>query len=247
MSSAGTSISSSSRATVPAPKPVRQQPKGLMMRFRPIGFGPGETGRLGTPSSSGESDEEMEDAPAVFQRPVVDEEMEDTPAPTKSKNKSKNKSSSEPTSSHSKRKNTEGTESTKKSSSRPTDDTDDRSLKKLKKKQKESRKSTADNRLASTEPTSTSANSHSHKAADAILTTPDLVSSSKRPSSSLPTEAKGSQESHPSTQKHSNKRSHESERSTDKKGDLPVQVTDPSLTGEERRKKIKKSKHKDSK
>ncbi|EHL02774.1 hypothetical protein M7I_1293 [Glarea lozoyensis 74030] len=53
--------SASSKATVPAKKPVRQQPKGLKMRFLPIGFGEGDGGKLGSESSE-ESDVEMVDA-----------------------------------------------------------------------------------------------------------------------------------------------------------------------------------------
>ncbi|RFU30860.1 hypothetical protein B7463_g5505, partial [Scytalidium lignicola] len=58
------------RATIPTPKPVRQQPKGLKMRFLPIGFGSGNPGTLGVDSSlaesssaESESDEEMRDIP----------------------------------------------------------------------------------------------------------------------------------------------------------------------------------------
>jgi hypothetical protein len=67
---------SSSKATPPAKKPVRQQPQGLKMRFRPIGFGDGEPGRIGSSSSSVEgssssdSDEETEEPPVPFRRPV---------------------------------------------------------------------------------------------------------------------------------------------------------------------------------
>ncbi|PSS09061.1 hypothetical protein M430DRAFT_53620 [Amorphotheca resinae ATCC 22711] len=58
--------------TTPAKKPVRQQPRGLKMRFRPIGFSNGDMGRIGSSSSSeGESsDQEMQDAPAAkFRKP----------------------------------------------------------------------------------------------------------------------------------------------------------------------------------
>jgi hypothetical protein len=51
-----------SKATIPAQKPVRKQPKGLRMRFLPIGFGEGDAGKLGS-ESSGDSDIEMEEAP----------------------------------------------------------------------------------------------------------------------------------------------------------------------------------------
>lgn len=50
----------SKTATVPQKKPVRQQPEGLKMRFKPIGFGSGGTGKIGGESSS-DSDSESED------------------------------------------------------------------------------------------------------------------------------------------------------------------------------------------
>lgn len=65
-----------SNAAPQAKKPIRQQPPGLKMRFRPIGFGDGEPGRIGSSSSSVEeesindSDEKMEESPVVFRRPV---------------------------------------------------------------------------------------------------------------------------------------------------------------------------------
>ncbi|KUJ14701.1 uncharacterized protein LY89DRAFT_686368 [Mollisia scopiformis] len=97
MNDADASLPLSSRATVPATKPVRQQPTGLKMRFRPIGFGAGKMGTIGSTSgdssADGASDEEMEDAPAAFRRPVSEEsdgEMEEVP-PTSSKSKRKEK------------------------------------------------------------------------------------------------------------------------------------------------------------
>lgn len=69
--------SSTARPTIPAKKPVRQQPPGLKMRFRPIGFGSGSTGTIGSSSSStdgsgaeSDSDEEMDDPPRPFRRPA---------------------------------------------------------------------------------------------------------------------------------------------------------------------------------
>lgn len=65
-----------SNAAARAKKPVRQQPPGLKMRFRPIGFVDGEPGRIGSSSSSVEeesssdSDEKMGESPVVFHRPV---------------------------------------------------------------------------------------------------------------------------------------------------------------------------------
>ncbi|KAK0113721.1 hypothetical protein ONS95_013969 [Cadophora gregata] len=75
------------RATIPARKPVRQQPRGLKMRFHPIGFGAAKPGTIGSSSS----DEEMEDAPSATSRPIPkvnstartdedsDEDMDDGP------------------------------------------------------------------------------------------------------------------------------------------------------------------------
>merc|ERR1711939_861697 len=74
-------------ATIPAKKPVRQQPRGLRMRFHPIGFGAAKPGTIGSSSS----DEDTEDATPTTSRPVSkpkkfvrpdedsDEEMEDSP------------------------------------------------------------------------------------------------------------------------------------------------------------------------
>lgn len=84
--------SSTARPTVPSKKPVRQQPPGLKMRFRPIGFGNGKTGTIGSSSSSADrsstestSDEEMEDAPAQFRQPASLEHEESTTSSDDSK------------------------------------------------------------------------------------------------------------------------------------------------------------------
>lgn len=72
--SAGTkNLSSQIHPTTPAAAepPPRKQPEGLKMRFRPIGFGSGKTGTIGSsPSDTSSStdtdaDEAMEDAPLV--------------------------------------------------------------------------------------------------------------------------------------------------------------------------------------
>ncbi|TVY57269.1 hypothetical protein LSUE1_G008278 [Lachnellula suecica] len=114
----------SSKATVPAKKPVRPQPKGLKMRFLPIGFGEGKPGKIGSDSNSVDgsstgsaSDEEIEEAPKTFKKPATleesssesssDEEMTEAPPlpkPTKSKK------SAETPSSTLKRKHSEGSE-----------------------------------------------------------------------------------------------------------------------------------------
>ena len=43
--------SSASKATIPTIKSARPQPKGLKMRFRPLGFGSGEPGTIGSEDS----------------------------------------------------------------------------------------------------------------------------------------------------------------------------------------------------
>jgi hypothetical protein len=143
-----------SSATVPAKKPARSQPKGLKMRFRPIGFGSGKIGEIG--SSSG-SDEETEDAQVPFKKPAAvessdsstsDEEMTEAPPPP-SKSKHDRNSTSAPSTKDSssqslKRKHGEGEDKNSKNSSyRPTSDIDDRGLKRLKKKQTESQRDRA--------------------------------------------------------------------------------------------------------
>jgi hypothetical protein len=257
----------SSKATIPATKPVRQQPKGLRMRFRPIGFGTGKLGKLGSSSSSGdssESDEEIEDAPAVFRRPVLeddhasptdeetssnsDKEMEDAPAPAIKPKKSK-VNDVQAKSSPLKRKHVDDQPATK-SSSQPINVLDSNPLNQLKKKQKKSHQSTVDNPSVSTESIDTP-KSRLKKTKHAEFTIPDLVSSPIRPSSSHASGVEASQESKPSFQKHSKKRSHEAEKTPGKKNDLSLhkltKATDHNLTGEERRKKVKKLTHKDPK
>ena len=72
------------RATIPAAsKFVRQQPKGLRMRFKPIGFGDEDTGKIGETDNE-DSDVEMGDAPRVFKKHKVSAESGDE-APKKSK------------------------------------------------------------------------------------------------------------------------------------------------------------------
>jgi hypothetical protein len=142
----GTSVS-----TAPAKRPARPQPKGLKMRFRPLGFGSGKTGEIGS-GSDVSSDEEMEDA-HTFRMPVLaasDEEMADA-LPTKlaKKGKAENLASSTPVSL--KRKHIEGSEKKGKNSSSSTAP-DDKKLKRLKKKQIESQANIADKLSPPTEP-----------------------------------------------------------------------------------------------
>jgi hypothetical protein len=129
-----------SNAAPQAKKPVRQQPPGLKMRFRPMGFGDGEPGRIGSSSSSVEeepssdSDEKMEESPVVFRRPVrlasqsSDESSE-----------SEGSSDVEMTNVSLKRKHGGEGRNSKHSSSRSSN-IDDRELKRSKKKQTESRR-----------------------------------------------------------------------------------------------------------
>lgn len=69
-----TTLVNSTQETVPASKPVRQQPKGLQMRFRPIGFGRGRTGNIGSSSPEESIDvsdsEEVSPDASTFRRPV---------------------------------------------------------------------------------------------------------------------------------------------------------------------------------
>ena len=72
------------RATIPAAtKFVRQQPKGLRMRFKPIGFGDEDTGKIGE-TDNDVSDVEMDDAPRVFKKHKVSADS-DAETPKKSK------------------------------------------------------------------------------------------------------------------------------------------------------------------
>lgn len=60
------------KATVPAKKPVRPQPKGLKMRYQPFGSGndgPVTIGSASTSEDEDDSDEDMEDAPPTFKMP----------------------------------------------------------------------------------------------------------------------------------------------------------------------------------
>jgi hypothetical protein len=86
-------------STIPRKKPVRPQPHGLKMRFRPLGFGDGELGNIGssppaafdTRTESG-SDEEMEYGPQEFQRPAS-LDRKDSPSPPESDEPSSSSSS----------------------------------------------------------------------------------------------------------------------------------------------------------
>jgi len=144
-------VTSTSMSTTPAKPPARPQPKGLKMRFRPLGFGSGKTGEIGS-GPDGSSDEETEDA-HTFRIPVFadsDEEMADPPPPKPAKKgKVENPTSSTPVSL--KRKHIEGSEKKGKNSSSSTTP-DDKKLKRLKKKQTESQANIADKPSPPTKP-----------------------------------------------------------------------------------------------
>jgi hypothetical protein len=144
-----------SNAAARAKKPVRQQPPGLKMRFRPIGFGDGEPGRIGSSSSSVEeesssdSDEKMEESPVVFRRPV---RLASQSSDESSKSsESEGSSDVEMTNVSLKRKHGGEGRKSKHSSSRSSN-IDDRELKRSKKKQTESQKRLEDRKSVSIEP-----------------------------------------------------------------------------------------------
>ncbi|KAI9052449.1 hypothetical protein LZ554_003794 [Drepanopeziza brunnea f. sp. 'monogermtubi'] len=138
------------KATVPAKRPVRQQPRGMQMRFRPIGFGSGETGRIG--SATPEPQAEMDEAtPATFRKAPgasdsdSDEVMGDAPPVTK-KSHTKSKSSKSEKEPSLKRKHREGREKkSRHSSSSKMSSSERKELKRLEKKQSASQLSTVDN------------------------------------------------------------------------------------------------------
>lgn len=117
-----------SHVTTPVKTAVRQQPRGLKMRFRPIGFDKGTTGS-GLSDAESDSDEDMPDIQAPkFQKaaslsPSVDSsEAEKTILPSKAgvKSESHTAGSGKATSSSTKRKHREGdVKKSKHSSSKP--------------------------------------------------------------------------------------------------------------------------------
>lgn len=165
-----------SRALVPAKKPVRQQPPGLKMRYRPIGFGDGKIGKIGSSSSSaGESsdessDQEMTDSHTAVQtkkhlnhpskdsdadsNTSSDVEMADVilPPPTKPSKSKPNIETS--TAATLKRKHSDGNASKAKkhSSSQSNITTDYKQLNDIKIKQTKNKKISPDSRSVSTEP-----------------------------------------------------------------------------------------------
>jgi hypothetical protein len=273
-----------SNTTARAKKPVRQQPPGLKMRFRPIGFGDGEPGRIGSSSSSVEgnsssdSGERMEESPVVFRRPVPltsensDESSESSesegssdvemteaqPLPTTKggidETSATSSTSQEMTNGSLKRKHGgEGRKS--KHSSFRSSNIDDRELKRLKTKHNESQKRLENGTSVSIEP---------HKSSKLRLPANPAISPTKEITPIRPSKTAVVRHSSPVPQVQVNHKKDEKrffEKSKYKKrdrskpatlvqkseGPLPglTTPTDPSLTGEGRRKKIKKLKSKE--
>lgn len=183
------------------------------MRFRPIGFGSGETGRLGSTSPSA-SDLEMEHGSSLSIRRVAskskntdksdsdpsgsDAEMEDAP-PVSSKPHVKTKNGRPSSSGTSekepslKRKHSDGGEKkSKHSSSSIISSIDNRELKRLKKKQKESQRNTAGSLSASTEHQTASAPKFQPKAPSKSLISTTPIPPPKLLTSSQPSVASAS-------------------------------------------------------
>ncbi|CAG8961298.1 hypothetical protein HYFRA_00013759 [Hymenoscyphus fraxineus] len=240
----------SSKATVPAPKPIRKQPKGLKMRFFPIGFGEGQLAKLGEESSS----EEETQAPARFRKPESiasdsDVEMSEAP-PVKSKpatSKPHKSSKSESKNGTLKRKHGEGAEKkrSKHSSSKSTDSPNNQQLKRLKTKQTESPQNPEDKSLASTKaPISTtpipppksvalkSALKSSLKSSDAILP-PQSTSSVSQLNGSQPRFEETQQENI------SLKKSKSKSKEKHKKGDLSQNTESSNELSKKKKKKDK--------
>ncbi|KAL3426281.1 hypothetical protein PVAG01_03072 [Phlyctema vagabunda] len=83
-----------SQATVPTKRPARQQPKGLKMRFTPIGYGDGDAGTLGSSESEADDDAAPKRRKIADASPESDVEVADVPVPSK-KYKSYKSSNSE--------------------------------------------------------------------------------------------------------------------------------------------------------
>ena len=274
------------KASIPAKKPIRQQPSGLKMRFRPIGFGDGETGKIGSSSSSVDgssgTDEEQETTPATkFRRPITvalnssegDESSEDSdsdeksslpdmeraeapPLPTKPAMKENKAQSAVPSSQEVingslKRKHShKEVRNAKHSLSRPSS-FGDRKLKRLKKPQIESQRSLGDKASVLIEPRPGSSK-HAQKSEivssqDTPIRPPKSASLPHTSPSSRPKDSLGKDGS-PEIVK-SKKRDRSEPATPFRKVDVSLQdltkAPDPSLTGEERRKKLKKLKNKE--
>jgi hypothetical protein len=281
----------SSKATVQAKEPIRQQPQGLKMRFRPIGFGDGETGQIGSSPSAGDrstaSDEDVEPAAVHFRRPVsVTSDSSDAEESSKNSNSEEESSSSDvemaeapslltgSTSTESmggksapisslqtttngslKRKQDVREEGKSKHSLSQSSSIDERELKRLKKNQTESQRGLGERTSLSTEPqkssiqwpsskaetTSSKKNTASHLSETAIL--PQLSSAPRSQVIPGKNDARSS-EKHKSKKRNRSEPAYPARKSGLSLEDL-TKATDPSLTGEERRKKIKRLKHRE--
>ncbi|KAG9237867.1 DNA-directed RNA polymerase I subunit RPA34.5-domain-containing protein [Amylocarpus encephaloides] len=135
-----------SKATIPAKKPVRPQPTGLKMRYLPLGC-EGVGGTLGSTTSgeTSDSDVEMEEAPKRFKNPAPlpttsnpDHEMTEAPPLQKKSSKSHKSSKTDTATDVTTKKRKHGEKSEKKSkssSSKSNEDNNDNQLKVLKKRQ----------------------------------------------------------------------------------------------------------------
>jgi hypothetical protein len=278
---------SSSKATVPARKPIRKQPEGLKMRFRPIGFGDGETGKIGSSSSSvdgstgGVSDEDHGRPAVRFRQPInvasdkseAEESSEDSESdeesshseapliPTRPIVKEKTnktspiiQSSQDVTNGSLKRKqSSQGAREPKHSSSRLSS-IDDRELKRLKKNQAESQESLEDKASLLIEPRNGSLKQLPAKAEVTLAEhTPIHPPKSNALSHSSPApqakvNPRKSDRGSPEKFK-PRKRDHSEPATPAQKNGMSLQdltkATDPSLSGDERRKKMKKMRNKD--
>ncbi|KAK2628980.1 hypothetical protein QTJ16_002083 [Diplocarpon rosae] len=249
----GPTTENTSRATVPTKKLVRQQPKGLQMRFKPIGFGTGETGRIGSASPE-VSDVEMEVSLPLRRASRVsdsDEGMSDAlPVPKISHSRKKSSNTSASAISEKgpslKRKYSEGEKKSKHSSSSIMSSIDHGELKQSKKKQTEFQKSTAASLSVSNESHQASAPYHDFKppAMPLVSTTPIPLPKPLTPNSSV---TESGPEIKPSKRPIFTENHHSSPKNSSRSKLLSTQGTtqarDPSLTGE-RQKKPKKLKHK---
>ena len=281
---------SSSKATIPAKKPIRQQPQGLKMRFRPIGFGDGETGKIGSSSSSvdgsiGKGTDEEPDTPpaATFRKPIAvasssseaddtsedpesdessvsDTEMTEAPSlltnPTSKERENKGAvavaSSQEVTNGSLKRKHSGKEDRKSKHSSSRSSSIDDREPKRLKKTQIESQRSLGDKASVLIEPRRGSLKHSPKSEFNSPQNTPIRPpksttlnsSSASRPKVSLDKDGRDSPE-----RVKSKKRDRSEPATPFRKSDVSLQdltkATDASITGEERRKKIRKLKNKE--
>jgi hypothetical protein len=261
------------------------------MRFRPIGFGDGEPGRIGSSSSSVEGslssdlDEAIEEVPVQFRRPVSiasdsseadessdsseseeessssDVEMAEAPPVQPFTERRKNEtsvkvSSSQDLTARSLKRNHGGEEERKsKHSSSRSSSIDDRELKPLKKKQTESQRELGAGASVSIEPQLSLTQRSPAKA----TTTSSQKDAPIRPSKSAILPQSSPAPLAKVIPKNDDRRSFDNQKSRKRDRSKPAtplrksgaslhdlaKATGLSFTGEERKKKIKKSKHKE--